>query len=116
MGKNIMKEERQVQDARAALAKYFPEFLDMSMNFLLGSIWNRPGLSQRDRSLITVAVLTATSHSDELGFHIPRALTNGVTKDEIREVMVQMAFYAGWPAAISAMTMAAQVYNNEQKT
>jgi len=69
---------------------------------LYGDIWERPQLSKRDRSLITVAVLTASRSTEELRGHLARALDNGVTREELAEAITHVAFYAGWPAAVNA--------------
>ena len=76
---------------------------------LYADVWERPGLSKRDRSLITVAALTAMYRGDQLKGHIERALANGVTKEEIGEVITHMAFYAGWPTAMTAARIATHV-------
>ena len=73
---------------------------------------NGPGLSKRDRSLITVASLIALYRTDQLRGHIRRALDNGVTKEEIGEVITHMAFYGGWPTAANAVQVAKQVYDS----
>src|SRR5215217_6587865 len=72
---------------------------------LFGDVWERPGLSKRDRSLITVATLIALYRTNELPFHLKRALENGVTKDELIEGITHLAFYAGWPPANTAVGM-----------
>jgi len=89
----------------------YSEFLAFTQKHVLGTIWNRPGLSPRDRSLITVAALVACDHPTELVFHLAKALDNGVTKDEIKEVMFHMAVYGGWPSAVTAMMTAVDVFN-----
>jgi 4-carboxymuconolactone decarboxylase len=73
-------------------------------------VWEQPDLSKRDRSLITIAVLTALYRTDELRGHIRRALNNGVTKDEIRGMVTHLAFYAGWPTAVNAARVALEVF------
>jgi 4-carboxymuconolactone decarboxylase len=70
----------------------------------------RPGLSKRDRSLVTVAVLAALYRTNELPFHLKRALENGVGRDELVELITHLAFYAGWPTARSAVTIARRVF------
>jgi 4-carboxymuconolactone decarboxylase len=70
----------------------------------------RPGLSKRDRSLITLASLVALNRTEQLRFHLQRALENGVTKDEIVELITHLAFYSGWPTAMSAMLVAKDVF------
>jgi 4-carboxymuconolactone decarboxylase len=77
---------------------------------LFGDVWNRPGLSPRDRSLITVTTLIALYRVNELPFHLQRALDNGVTRDEIGELITHLAFYAGWPAATTATGIARRVF------
>lgn len=82
-----------------------PKLAEVTDEVLFGDIWARPELSPRDRSLITVAALVAQSRSDQLEFHIGRALANGVTKEELAELATHLAFYCGWPAAVSAVTL-----------
>jgi 4-carboxymuconolactone decarboxylase len=74
-----------------------------------GEIWERPFLSKRDRSLITIAVLQALVR-DELGLHIPRGLENGLTPEEISEIILHVTFYAGWPSGVQASLTAAEVF------
>jgi 4-carboxymuconolactone decarboxylase len=82
---------------------------------LFGEVWERPGISKRDRSLITVATLIALYRTNELPFHIKRALENGITKDELGEVITHLAFYAGWPTAATAVRIARKVFaENDQ--
>ncbi|MCH8063904.1 MAG: carboxymuconolactone decarboxylase family protein [Chloroflexi bacterium] len=88
-----------------------PKLAELSGDLLFGDIWERPQLSKRDRSLIIVAVLTALYRTDQLRGHIGRALDNGVTKEEIGEIITQMAFYAGWPTAANAVRVAKEVYD-----
>ena len=78
---------------------------------LFGDIWERPGLSKRDRSLITVAALTALYRTDQLRGHIGRALDKGVTKEEIGEIITHLAFYAGWPNAANASLVTKEVFD-----
>ena len=87
-----------------------PALDDITQRVLFGDVWERPGLSKRDRSLITVATLVATYRTNELPFHMKRALENGVTKDEMSELITHLAFYAGWPPANTAVNIARQVF------
>jgi 4-carboxymuconolactone decarboxylase len=87
-----------------------PALGDYTDNVLFGEVWERPGLSKRDRSLITVATLVAGYRTNELPHHLKRALDNGVTRDELIEVITHLAFYAGWPAASTAVTIARRVF------
>ena len=84
---------------------------ELSANVLFGDVWERPELSKRDRSLITVAALVALYRTDQLKGHIGRALDNGVTKEEIAEVITHMAFYGGWPTAANAVKVAKEVFD-----
>jgi 4-carboxymuconolactone decarboxylase len=78
---------------------------------LFGDVWERPGLSKRDRSLITVATLVALYRTNELPFHLERALENGVGRDELVELITHLAFYAGWPTASTAVAIARRVFD-----
>jgi 4-carboxymuconolactone decarboxylase len=82
---------------------------EISDTVLFDDVWRRPGLSPRDRSLITVASLIALYRSNELPFHLGKALENGVTRDEIIEMITHLAFYSGWPTASTAIGIARQV-------
>ncbi len=99
-------------DVREAMEQVAPRLAELTTEVVFGDIWERPGLSKRDRSLIIVAVLTALYRTDQLRGHIARALDNGVTKDEIAEIITQMAFYAGWPTAVNAAITAKEVYDS----
>ncbi len=74
-------------------------------------MWERPDLSPRDRSLITVACLVALYRTNELPFHLKRALQNGVSRDELVELITHLAFYSGWPTASSAVSIAGRVFD-----
>ncbi len=80
-----------------------PPLADLTDRVLFGEVWERPGLSKRDRSLITVASLVALYRTNELPGHVKRALDNGVTRDELVELVTHLAFYGGWPVANSAV-------------
>ena len=83
-----------------------PDLINYTEKVVYGEVWERPGLSKRDRSLITVAALVALARPDFVKTHMERALNNGVTKQEISELITHLAFYAGWPAAMSAAQQA----------
>ena len=87
-----------------------PKLGELRDQVLFGDVWERSELSKRDRSLITVAMLTALYRTEELRGHIARALDNGVTADAIREVILQAAFYGGWPVAVNAARVAGDVF------
>ena len=96
--------------AARMLGDVAPKLVELTDNVLFGDVWERPGLAKRDRSLITVATLVALYRTNELPFHLGRALENGVSKDELIELITHCAFYAGWPNAMSAATIAKSVF------
>jgi 4-carboxymuconolactone decarboxylase len=87
-----------------------PKLGELRDSVLFGDVWERSELSKRDRSLITVAMLTALYRTEELRGHVARGLDNGLTPDEIREVILQAAFYGGWPTAVNAARVAGDVF------
>ena len=105
-----MSTPRTATSARDEVRKVAPKLIEMSEKVLYGDIWERPGLSKRDRSLITVAALIAMYRGDQLTGHLERALANGVTKEEIGEVITHLALYSGWPTAMSAGRIACRVF------
>ena len=90
-----------------------PKLIDLTEKVLFGDVWERPGLSKRDRSLITIATLVATYRPQQLRVHIGRGLENGLTKDEISEVITHLAFYSGWPTAMTAAFVAKEVFEKQ---
>jgi 4-carboxymuconolactone decarboxylase len=88
-----------------------PKLAELTDQVLFADVWERPGLPKRDRSLITVAALVALNRTQQLPFHLRRALDNGVTKDELVELMTHLAFYSGWPTAMSALLIAKDLFN-----
>jgi 4-carboxymuconolactone decarboxylase len=98
-------------DAAIASADDFTRPLqDMVTQYAWGDVWNRPGLDRRTRSMLNLAMLTALNRPHELRLHVRGALTNGVTKDEIREILLQSAIYCGMPAAIDGFRVAKEVF------
>lgn len=96
------------------LGEFAPKFASLNDDVLFGEVWSRENLSLRDRSLITVSALMASGILDSsLKYHIKNAKENGVTKDEMVEVLTQLAFYAGWPKAWAAFRMAKEIYEEE---
>lgn len=95
--------------ARQAFGDVAPAFAELTDEVLFGDVWERPGLSKRDRSLITVAALVSLYRNDQLPFHLKRAVENGVTRDELVEAITHLAFYAGWPCASSAVQIVRRV-------
>ncbi len=98
-------------DAAIANADDFSRDLQQLVTqYAWGDIWNRPGLDRRSRSLINLAMLTALNRPHELRLHLRGALNNGVTKDEIREVLLQTAIYCGVPASMDSFRQAREVF------
>src|SRR5512143_736201 len=93
-------EQKKVLDDIKAIA---PEFAKLTEDFLFGDIWQRPGLSQRDKSLITVTCLVSLNRIEQVEFHFKKALENGLTKEELVAAITHIAFYAGWPTAHSGL-------------
>ena len=87
-----------------------PKLAQITDDVLFGDVWQRPGLSQRDRSLATVSALIALNRMEQLPFHLRRALENGISKDELIEVITHLAFYSGWPNSMSAVRIAREVF------
>ena len=92
------------QTAPQALAEIAPKLVEVTNDVLFADIWERPGLSPRDRSLVTVSVLAALYRSEQLGYHLGVALENGLSVEELSEAITHLAFYAGWPNAMTAIT------------
>ena len=101
---------------RDRIKAFVPALVDYTNDVVYGDLWERPGLSKRDRSLVTLAALIATYRPEQLESHLTRAIGNGVTKDEVTEVITHLAFYAGWPSAMSAAQLAYTVLVENQKT
>ncbi|CAI0853660.1 MULTISPECIES: 4-carboxymuconolactone decarboxylase [Serratia] len=91
------------------------EFQDFISRYAWGEIWTRPGLARHSRSLITIAMLIALNREAELRMHLKAAVNNGVTRDEIKEVLMQSALYCGLPAANSAFHLAAEVFAEQDR-
>ncbi|MEU1529810.1 carboxymuconolactone decarboxylase family protein [Streptomyces fagopyri] len=92
------------QSAPQELAGIAPKLVDITNNVLFADVWERPGLSPRDRSLVTVSVLAALYRSEQLPYHLGVALDNGLSVEELSEAITHLAFYAGWPNAMTAIT------------
>lgn len=86
-----------------SLGDLAPKLVDLTDDVLFGDVWERPQLSKRDRSMITCAALIATGKTEQMEFHFPNALKNGVTQEELVEMITHLAFYVGWPNAMSAV-------------
>jgi 4-carboxymuconolactone decarboxylase len=99
--------------AKRLFDDFAPKLVELNDSVLFGDIWERTQLSKRDRSLITCAALVAMGKTEQMKSHFPRAIGNGVTKEEIIEMITHMAFYAGWPNAMTAMIKAKEVFSKD---
>ncbi len=97
-------------NARKAFGDIAPHLAEITDKVLFGDVWERPQLSPRDRSLVTVSVLVSNYRVNEMPFHFKRALDNGVTQEELVEVITHIAFYSGWPTAMTALSIARKVF------
>src|SRR5581483_7824680 len=98
------------ENPRERIRPIVPKLIDLTEKVLFGDVWERPGLSKRDRSLITVAALVALYRPEQLRIHLARALDNGLSKEELGEVITHLAFYSGWPTAVTAASVAKEVF------
>lgn len=97
-----------------AFGDFAPGLVHYTDKVLFDEVWERAGLSRRDRSLVTVAALTAMGRTDQLKFHLAYARRNGVTDEELQEALLHLAFYAGWPNGMGATAVLKQIVENEE--
>ena len=102
--------EREPVTARKTIGDVAPKLAELTDELLYGEVWEREELSKRDRSLATVAALVALNRPDQLRFHLKFAMENGLKKEDLIELITHLAFYAGWPSAMSAVTIAKEVF------
>jgi 4-carboxymuconolactone decarboxylase len=103
-------DQAKIDAARQMLAESAPKLMQLTDDVLFGDVWERPQLSKRDRSLITCTALVALGKTDQMTTHFPRAIANGLTKEELVEMITHMAFYSGWPSAVTAAVHARQIF------
>jgi 4-carboxymuconolactone decarboxylase len=96
--------------AERMFGDFAPGLVHFTDDVLFGEVWKRPQLSPKERSLITVAALTAGGNAEQLTYHLQFAKDNGATEEELIEAITHLAFYAGWPKAFSAMSVARQAF------
>jgi 4-carboxymuconolactone decarboxylase len=96
--------------AQQLMGDVAPKLAELTDSVLFGDVWERPGLAKRDRSLVTISALIAMNRPDQLRSHLALARQNGVTETEIVEAITHLAFYAGWPNAVSAVAVAREVF------
>ncbi len=111
-----MSEDRTQSTAHKAFGDIAPQLANLSDDVLFGQVWADPALSRRDRSLITCAALIATGKSEQLRFHLPFAIENGVSREELVALATHLAFYAGWPCAVTAVTQIRELLVNTGKS
>ena len=99
------------RELREVWGRISPDFQQFVIGVLSGEVWTRPQLDLRTRSLVTIAGLTALGRTRGLGLNVEMALRNGATREEIRETMLQMAFYAGFPSAWEGLQTAEEIFN-----
>src|SRR6185436_16981483 len=105
-----MSESKELTPAQQLVGDFAPKLAEITDDVLFGDIWERAVLSKRDRSLITVAALIANGNTEQLTGHLNRAKQNGLSETELAEVITHLAFYAGWPRAMSAVKVAREVF------
>jgi 4-carboxymuconolactone decarboxylase len=110
-----MSTDKPASAAQKTIGDIAPKLAELTDTVLFGDIWERPQLSKRDRSLITCVALIATGKTEQMSFHFPRAIENGVTHDELVELITHLAFYVGWPNAMSAITKVKELFGAKQR-
>jgi 4-carboxymuconolactone decarboxylase len=105
-----MSEPKEPSRAQQLVGDFAPKLAQLTDDVLFGDVWERAELSPRDRSLVTVAALIANGNTEQLTGHLSRAKQNGLSETELAEVIIHLAFYAGWPRAMSAVKVARSVF------
>jgi 4-carboxymuconolactone decarboxylase len=105
-----MSESKEPTVAQKLVGDFAPKLAQLTDDVLFGDVWERAELSPRDRSLVTVAALIANGNTEQLTGHLSRAKQNGLSETELAEVIIHLAFYAGWPRAMSAVKIAREVF------
>ena len=106
-------QEKEPSGAQRMFGDFAPALVGFTDEVLFGQVWTRPQLSPKQRSLVTVAALTAMGNTDQLVFHLDLAKQNGNSEEELIEAITHLAFYAGWPKAMAAMAVAKKVFRGE---
>jgi 4-carboxymuconolactone decarboxylase len=109
-----MSMSKEPSGAQKTIGDFAPKLVELTDHVLFGDIWERPELSKRDRSLITVAALIALNRPEQLRFHLNKALENGLKKEELIEVITHLAFYSGWPNAMNAIFVAKELFSKKE--
>jgi 4-carboxymuconolactone decarboxylase len=111
--RGVARDSAQPSRAQQLMGDIAPKLAQLTDSVLFGDVWARPGLSRRDRSLVTVSALIAMNRPDQLRSHLALARENGVTREELVEAITHLAFYAGWPNAVSAVSVAREVLRQD---
>jgi 4-carboxymuconolactone decarboxylase len=109
-----MADTPQRSRAQQLVGDFAPKLAELTDDVLFGDVWARPELSRRDRSLVTVASLVTSGSTEQLTSHLLLAKENGLTEAELKEAIIHLAFYAGWPKAMSAILVARQVFGKTE--
>ena len=107
--------DEHVNKAEANKTDFDKDFQEYITNSAWGTVWNRPGLTKRERSLITIALLAALGHHDELAMHIRATKNTGATEDDVKEVLLHTTVYTGVPVANSAIKIAKEIFNKKDQ-
>ena len=105
--------DKEPSDVAKMYGDFSPELVSLTDDVLFGRVWKRPELSPKERSLITVASLVTSGSTEQLIFHLNFAKQNGASEEELIEAITHLAFYAGWPKAMSAIVVAKRVFRGE---
>lgn len=109
-----MSSSKELTGAQKMIGDFAPKLVQLTDDVLFGDVWERKELSPRDRSLITVSSLIAGGNTEQLRFHLTKARENGLSEEELIEVITHLAFYAGWPKAMSAIMAAKDLFSKER--
>jgi len=102
--------EPQSSPAQQMLGDFAPKLVSLTDDVLFGDVWERTELSPRDRSLVTITALVAGGNTEQLPFHLDLGRQNGLTREEVAEAITHLAFYSGWPKAMSAIAVAKRAF------
>ena len=102
---------KETSAAEKMIGDFAPKLVELTDHVLFEDVWERPELSKRDRSLVTVAALVALHRPEQLRFHLKKAIENGLKQEELIEVITHLAFYSGWPNAMTAIMIAKEVFS-----
>ena len=105
--------KKEPSGAEKMFGGFAPKLVEVTDSVLFGDMWERTELSKRDRSLVTVAALVALNRAEQLRFHLPNAVKNGVKEQELIEAITHLAFYSGWPTAMSCMALAKELFQTQ---